>query len=111
MGYAVPRNEFDGSFTSASVSESLRKVMVEKEGCYRVNTKMEEVIRDRQLQEGYVDNFLNYLKSTRPRRERKAFPKLKSGSEEGAKIIKDLKLKHIKNYLFQTLKVQSLRGF
>ncbi|KAF7831020.1 UDP-glycosyltransferase 91A1-like [Senna tora] len=32
MGYSIPRDERDGSFTSDSVAESLRLVMVEEEG-------------------------------------------------------------------------------
>ncbi|KAK4742915.1 hypothetical protein SAY87_000916 [Trapa incisa] len=71
MGYPIPRNELDGSFTSDSVTESLRLVMVEEQGrCYRENAKkMEELLGDQELQESYVDNFLNYMKSTRWRKE------------------------------------------
>ncbi|KAK4748398.1 hypothetical protein SAY87_014984 [Trapa incisa] len=71
IGYAIPRNELDGSFTSESVSESLRLVMVEEEGrCYKENAKKMVKVLGEELQERYTDNFLNYLKSTRPSKER-----------------------------------------
>lgn len=67
MGYAIPRSESDGSFTSESVAESLRLVMVEEEGkCYREKAKeMEEVFGNQELNERYINNLLNYLKANR----------------------------------------------
>lgn len=63
LGYSIPRNERDGSFTPNSVAESLRLVMVDEEGkIYRDNAKkMSGLFGDRDRQECYVDNLLDYL--------------------------------------------------
>nr|GMC59670.1 UDP-glycosyltransferase 91A1-like [Ipomoea batatas] len=63
MGYSVPRDERDGRFTSESVAESLRLVVVEKEGnIYRQKIKeMKGLFCDQTKQDGYVDNLLHYL--------------------------------------------------
>ncbi|KAK9271088.1 hypothetical protein L1049_026677 [Liquidambar formosana] len=63
IGYAIPRNEQDGSFTRDSVAQSLRLVMVEEEGkIYRDKAKeMRGLFGDRDRQDRYVDNLLLYL--------------------------------------------------
>ncbi|GMY12076.1 UDP-glycosyltransferase 91A1-like [Fagus crenata] len=68
IGYLIPRNEHDGSFTSDSVAKSLRVVVVEEEGkMYRDKAKeMKGLFGDRQSQDRYLDSFLHYLK-THPR--------------------------------------------
>ncbi|KAK9285523.1 hypothetical protein L1049_024717 [Liquidambar formosana] len=65
MGYAIPRNERDGSFTRDSVAESLRLVMVEEEGkIYRDKAKeMRGLFGDTDRQNRYLDNFLDYLQA------------------------------------------------
>ncbi|KAJ0040248.1 hypothetical protein Pint_27711 [Pistacia integerrima] len=67
IGYVVPREEGDGSFTRDSVAESLRLVVVEEEGkFYREKAmEMKGLFGDRDRQNQYVDNFLNYLESHR----------------------------------------------
>ncbi|KAJ0097821.1 hypothetical protein Patl1_28346 [Pistacia atlantica] len=67
IGYVVPREEGDGSFTRDSVAESLRLVVVEEEGkFYREKAmEMKGLFGDRDRQDQYVDNFLNYLESHR----------------------------------------------
>ncbi|KAM7529369.1 hypothetical protein LguiB_032779 [Lonicera macranthoides] len=67
MGYCIPRNELDGSFTSDSVAESLRLVMVE-EGGKVYKDKVKEVsglFGDRRRQDKYVDNLLGHLSRNR----------------------------------------------
>lgn len=67
MAYSIPRDELDGSFTSDSVAESVRMVMLEEEGrVYRdkVN-EMKGVFGNRIKQDYYVNNFLTYLGSDR----------------------------------------------
>ena len=64
MGYSIPRDERDGSFTSDSVADSLRLVMVEEEGrVYREKIKeMKDLFVNNDRQQGYIDNLMNYLK-------------------------------------------------
>ncbi|CAL5330134.1 unnamed protein product [Camellia sinensis] len=71
MGYAVPRDEQDGWFTRDSVAESLRLVMVETEGkIYRERIKeMKRLFVDKNVQDKYVNNLLDYFKSHRDRSE------------------------------------------
>ncbi|CAL5323731.1 unnamed protein product [Camellia sinensis] len=71
MGYSVPRDEKDGWFTRDSVAESLRLVMVETEGkIYRERIKkMKGLFVDRNVQDEYVNNLLDYFKSHRERNE------------------------------------------
>ena len=67
MGYCIPRNELDGSFTSDSVAESLRLVMVD-EGGKVYKDKVKEVsglFGDRDRQDKYVDNLLGHLSCNR----------------------------------------------
>ncbi|KAJ6359309.1 hypothetical protein OIU76_000942 [Salix suchowensis] len=73
IGYSLPRNELDGSFTRDSVAESLRLVMVSEEGkVYRDKAKdVSGLFGDRDSQDRYVDNVLIYLKSHRPLRKAK----------------------------------------
>nr|XP_015903023.2 UDP-glycosyltransferase 91A1-like [Ziziphus jujuba var. spinosa] len=65
MGYSVPRDERDGSFTSNAVAESLRLVMVEENGkIYRDKVKeMSGLFGDMDRQNRYSDTFLDYVKS------------------------------------------------
>uniref|UniRef100_A0A7N2R6S1 Uncharacterized protein n=1 Tax=Quercus lobata TaxID=97700 RepID=A0A7N2R6S1_QUELO len=67
IGYLIPRNEQDGSFTRDSVAKSLRLVIVEEEGkMYRDKAKeMKGLFGDKKSQDKYVDSFLDYLKSHR----------------------------------------------
>ncbi|KAF5195265.1 Udp-glycosyltransferase [Thalictrum thalictroides] len=65
LGIEIPRNEQDGSFTSESVAELLRMVMVEKEGeVLRSNArKMRGVFGDENVMGHYVDDFVGYLQA------------------------------------------------
>uniref|UniRef100_A0A5B6ZJE2 Putative UGTPg33 n=1 Tax=Davidia involucrata TaxID=16924 RepID=A0A5B6ZJE2_DAVIN len=69
MAYSIPRDERDGSFTRDSVSESLRLVMVREEGkTYRDKAKeMSGLFGDRDKQDRYTNNLLDYLQSHRQR--------------------------------------------
>ncbi|KAL5063339.1 hypothetical protein RYX36_025076 [Vicia faba] len=64
MGFSVPRDDQDGSFTSESVANSIRLVMVEEEGkIYRENIKeMKDLFVNTERQDRYVDNLLNHLR-------------------------------------------------
>ncbi|OWM66199.1 hypothetical protein CDL15_Pgr013416 [Punica granatum] len=68
MGHPILRNESDGSFTSDSVAQSLRLVMVEEEGkVYREKVKeMRSAYGNMDIQNRYIDNLLNHLKANRP---------------------------------------------
>ncbi|XP_027348086.1 UDP-glycosyltransferase 91A1-like [Abrus precatorius] len=63
MGYTVPRNERDGSFTSDTVADSVRLVMVDEEGrIYREKIKeLKDSFMDKERQERYIDELLHYL--------------------------------------------------
>ncbi|XP_062100513.1 UDP-glycosyltransferase 91A1-like [Humulus lupulus] len=65
IGYSVPRDENDGSFTRESVSETLKLVVEKEEGkVYRDKAKeMSPIFGDRGAQSKYVDDFLHYLKT------------------------------------------------
>ncbi|XP_061347566.1 UDP-glycosyltransferase 91A1-like [Gastrolobium bilobum] len=67
MGYSVPRDERDGSFTSDSVADSVRLVMVEEEGrIYREKIEeMKDLFVNAERQDTYVDNLLDFLKTHR----------------------------------------------
>lgn len=67
LGYPIPRDERDGSFTRNSVAESLRLVMLDEAGqIYRDNVKkMSKLFGDRDRQDRYVDNLLGYLQGHR----------------------------------------------
>lgn len=63
VGYTIPRDEHDGSFTRQSVADSLRLVVVEEEGkLYRDKAKeMSRLFGDKDRQDKYMDNFLAHL--------------------------------------------------
>ncbi|XP_004288529.1 PREDICTED: UDP-glycosyltransferase 91A1-like [Fragaria vesca subsp. vesca] len=63
VGYELPRDEGDGSFTSEAVAESLRMVIEKEEGrVYRDKAKeLKPLFGDRERQNMYVDKFLEYL--------------------------------------------------
>lgn len=65
IGYCIPRDEEDGSFTSDSVAESLKLVIEMEEGkIYRDKAKeLKPLFGDRKKQDTYVHNFLEYLKA------------------------------------------------
>ncbi|XP_054794928.1 UDP-glycosyltransferase 91A1-like [Prosopis cineraria] len=67
MGYSIPRDERDGSFTSDSVANSLRLVMVQPQGrVYRENIKeMKDLLVNKERQDRSVDGLLDYLKAHR----------------------------------------------
>ncbi|KAF3439190.1 hypothetical protein FNV43_RR17465 [Rhamnella rubrinervis] len=67
VGYLLPREESDGSFTRQSVADSLKLVVVEEEGkSYRDKAKeMSRLFGDKDRQTKYVDNFLAHLVSHR----------------------------------------------
>ncbi|KAM5577085.1 hypothetical protein ABKV19_007764 [Rosa sericea] len=63
VGIEVPRDEQSGSFTRDSVAKSLKLVMVDEDGkAYRDGAKeFRATFRDRELQDRYMDTFLDYL--------------------------------------------------
>ncbi|KAF9603331.1 hypothetical protein IFM89_034680 [Coptis chinensis] len=64
IGLEIPRNERDGSFTRDSVAESVKVVMVHKEG-ELLGTKameMKKIFGDEERQERYMDNFDRFLR-------------------------------------------------
>ncbi|BFG35626.1 hypothetical protein CerSpe_219000 [Prunus speciosa] len=65
IGYSIPRDEKDGSFTSDWVAESLKLVVKMDEGkIYRDKAKeLKPLFGDRKKQDTYVHNFLEYLKA------------------------------------------------
>ncbi|KAF5186328.1 Udp-glycosyltransferase 91c1 [Thalictrum thalictroides] len=65
LGLEVPRDLRDGSFTSDSVAESVRKVMVDKEGeILRANAKhMKGVLGDKTEMGRCFDSFIEFLKT------------------------------------------------
>jgi UDP:flavonoid glycosyltransferase YjiC (YdhE family) len=67
IGYLIPRNEEDGSFTRDSVAKSLRLVIVEEDGkAYKDKAKeMKELFGNRDSQDRYVNSFLGYLETHR----------------------------------------------
>lgn len=61
VGVEVPRDEQDGSYTRYAVAESVRAVM---EGQCRGKAKvLSAVFGDRQLHDGYVHSFIQYLEN------------------------------------------------
>ncbi|XP_027909876.1 putative UDP-rhamnose:rhamnosyltransferase 1 [Vigna unguiculata] len=68
VGLKVHRNEHDFKFTRDSVAKALRSVMLEEEGkCYRSGAQeMSKIVGDKQLQEKYVNQFVDYMKMNRP---------------------------------------------
>ncbi|KAL3747205.1 hypothetical protein ACJRO7_016045 [Eucalyptus globulus] len=66
VGFEVPRDEVDGSFTGNVVAESIRQVMVEPEGePIRANAwAMKEVFGDMELQNKYMEEFAGILETS-----------------------------------------------
>ncbi|XP_072969868.1 putative UDP-rhamnose:rhamnosyltransferase 1 [Typha angustifolia] len=64
VGVEIERNEEDGSFTKDAVMKALRLVLVEEEGEeVRENArKMKDICGNLELQEMYVDKFVQYLR-------------------------------------------------
>ncbi|KAK7361171.1 hypothetical protein VNO77_03217 [Canavalia gladiata] len=64
MGYSVPRDERDGSFSSDSLADSLRLVVFEEEGrIYRERIKeMKDLFINKQRKDRYINNLLHILK-------------------------------------------------
>ena len=66
MGLQVARNEDDGSFDRHGVASAVRAVVVEEE-TRRVLVanamKMQEIVADEELQERYIDEFVQKLRS------------------------------------------------
>lgn len=65
LGVEIARNELDGSYTSDSVADSVKLVMIEDEG-KKLREKAEEisaVFGDTELHDGYVHNFINFLEN------------------------------------------------
>ncbi|XP_015890556.3 UDP-glycosyltransferase 91A1-like [Ziziphus jujuba] len=77
IGYAIPRDERDGSFTRQGVADSLRLVAVEEEGkCYRDKAKeMSELFGDKVRQAKYVDKFVDHLITNRPQKKAEDYGK------------------------------------
>ncbi|KAF5749784.1 putative UDP-Glycosyltransferase superfamily protein [Tripterygium wilfordii] len=67
IGYPIPRNNDDGSFTRNSVAESLSLVMLEEEGkVYKEKAKeMSNLFGDKEKQSLCMDNFLDHLKANK----------------------------------------------
>jgi len=65
MGYCVPRDERDGYFSSDSVANSLKLVVVEEEGkIYRERIKeMKDLFVNRERQDRYIDELIHNLKT------------------------------------------------
>ncbi|KAL6993225.1 hypothetical protein U1Q18_011340 [Sarracenia purpurea var. burkii] len=66
-GMEIPRDDRDGSFTRNSVAESIRCVMVGKEGrIFRNNAReMSALFGDKALHEQYMNKFVDYLQNYR----------------------------------------------
>ncbi|CAL9244975.1 unnamed protein product [Arabidopsis halleri] len=67
-GLEISRNERDGLFTSASVAETIRQVVVEEEGkIYRNNaaSQQKKIFGNKRLQDHYADGFIEFLKNPR----------------------------------------------
>lgn len=64
-GVEVPRNELDGSFTSASLAQTLRLVIKDEEGkIYRDKAKaMTAIFGDKDLHSKYIDKFVEFLEN------------------------------------------------
>ncbi|CAD6213687.1 unnamed protein product [Miscanthus lutarioriparius] len=66
VGLQVPRDEHDGSFDRHGVASAVRAVMLEEEtrGVFVANAlKVQEIVADNELQERYVDEFIQQLRS------------------------------------------------
>ncbi|XP_028802798.1 UDP-glycosyltransferase 91A1-like [Neltuma alba] len=69
MAYSIPRDERDGSFTSESLANSLRLVILEPKGrAYREKIKeMKDLFVNKERQDQYLHTLLDYLKDHRNR--------------------------------------------
>ncbi|KAI3736468.1 hypothetical protein L6452_16010 [Arctium lappa] len=67
MGYVIPRDELDGSFSPESVADSLSIVMVREEGkIYRDKAKeMMSIFGDREIQDKCLNELLSFLKNSK----------------------------------------------
>ncbi|KAL3524971.1 hypothetical protein ACH5RR_013343 [Cinchona calisaya] len=67
VGFEIPRNDNDRSYTRNSVAECVRLIMVENEGkIYREKAKeMSAIFGDRELHDDYVYKFIDYLENSR----------------------------------------------
>ncbi|TVT97516.1 hypothetical protein EJB05_57239, partial [Eragrostis curvula] len=66
VGLQVPRDENDGSFDRHGVASTVRAVMLEEEERREFVAharKAQEVVADKELQERYVDEFVQHLRS------------------------------------------------
>ncbi|TVU46063.1 hypothetical protein EJB05_05581, partial [Eragrostis curvula] len=66
VGLQVPRDENDGSFDRHGVASTVRAVMLQEEErrAFVANArKAQEVVADKELQERYVDEFVQHLRS------------------------------------------------
>ncbi|KAK7386194.1 hypothetical protein VNO78_26232 [Psophocarpus tetragonolobus] len=68
VGVKVPRSEHDGKFSRDSVAKALRSVMLEEEGkTFRTQAeKMSKIIGNKELNQNYVDEFVDYMEIHRP---------------------------------------------
>ncbi|PIA52265.1 hypothetical protein AQUCO_01000260v1 [Aquilegia coerulea] len=69
IAFEIPRNDVDGLFTRESVAESLRKLVIEKEGePYRVKVDaMKNIVGDGARQDLYLEDFAKFLREHRSR--------------------------------------------
>ncbi|XP_055816492.1 UDP-glycosyltransferase 91D2-like [Solanum dulcamara] len=67
VGVEVPRNEEDGSYTSDSVANSVKLIMVESDGkLIREKAKeMTSIFGDKDLHDNYIENLINFLENHR----------------------------------------------
>nr|XP_027124155.1 putative UDP-rhamnose:rhamnosyltransferase 1 [Coffea arabica] len=67
VGIEIPRNDPDRSYTRDLVAQCVRLIMVENEGkMFGEKAKeMSGIFRDRELNDGYVGNFIDYLENNR----------------------------------------------
>lgn len=66
VGLQVPRDEHNGSFDRHGVASAVRAVMLEEEtrGVFVANAlKVQRIVADKELQERYIDEFIQQLRS------------------------------------------------
>ncbi|KAL8476305.1 hypothetical protein ACS0TY_028830 [Phlomoides rotata] len=64
IGVEIPRDEEDGSFTRNSVANSVKLVMLQGKKYREKAKELSPLFRDRELQSGYVDNLVDFLKKS-----------------------------------------------
>ncbi|CBI40856.3 unnamed protein product, partial [Vitis vinifera] len=71
VGIEIPRDEEEGWFSSKSVAQTLSLVMVEEEGrIYREKAKeLSKLFGDKDLQQRYINDFVEYLQNHRRNRK------------------------------------------